>query len=259
MANYPSNARLLVVAEEPNLASDIRKRITNQSYDITGPVSSMSSTIQYLEENRSVDCLIIDIALNGKFDGIELAALVKSKFRLPVILLTSSTDKEIVERAKVIQPSAYILKPFDYRQLNVAIEMALPTSRPSFDPRKQRLSISNLDDPWLHDDIRRIEDSLFLKHEHYFQRVLFKDIKYIQADNNYCSVFTKSSRFIYSIVLKKFEVHLPPSLFLRVHRSFVINIQAIEGFEGNMLLIGGSKIPVSKSYREQVFKLLHIV
>ncbi|MEL7145111.1 MAG: response regulator, partial [Bacteroidota bacterium] len=146
MASYPSNARLLVVAEDPNLVNNIRKRITNDSYEIVASMINVNSTLKYLEENSDIDCLIIDIVLQGKFDGIELAALVRSKFKLPVIFVTSITEKAFVERAKVIEPSAYILKPFDHRQLNIAIEMALPTQRPEFDPKQQKIAISNLAD-----------------------------------------------------------------------------------------------------------------
>ena len=259
MADYPSRARLLTVAEDPNLVNDLQKKLTKVSYQFEGPVASASRTLQFLERNPGIDCLIIDVVLEGNFDGVELASIVKNKFKIPVIFLTNLTDKRVLERVKEIQPTAYILKPFEQQQLKVAIELALPNTKPVVNPRKQRLFVHNYHDSWTDHEVRQINDSLFLKQEHYFQRVFFHDIKYIKADNNYCSIFTKTTRFIYSLVLKKFEVHLPQHMFLRVHRSYVINIQAIDGFEGNMLLIGGTKIPVSKSYRDEVFKLMHIV
>lgn len=64
---------------------------------------------------------------------------------------------------------------------------------------------------------------------------------------------------MYSTVLKKLEDRLPEDRFLRVHRSFIVNIQSVQGFEGNMLYVENNKIPVSKSHQEEVFKLFRTI
>ncbi|HAP59729.1 MAG TPA: hypothetical protein DCR93_09555 [Cytophagales bacterium] len=60
---------------------------------------------------------------------------------------------------------------------------------------------------------------------------------------------------MYSVVLRKMEEKLPPGQFVRVHRSYIINPQAVTGFEGSQLYLGEDTIPVSKSHREEVFRL----
>jgi len=60
-------------------------------------------------------------------------------------------------------------------------------------------------------------------------------------------------------VLKKIEAQLPKHLFIRIHRTFVVNIQLVSGFEGNTLFIQGQKLPVSKSHKDQVFQLFRTI
>ncbi len=103
--------------------------------------------------------------------------------------------------------------------------------------------------------VLQIKDSLFLKKGHHFERVLLKEIQFLEADNNYSTIHATCGRFVYSMVLKKIEEQLPPNFFIRIHRSYVVHINLIDGFEGNMLFIGDKKIPVSKTYRNNIFKL----
>lgn len=104
--------------------------------------------------------------------------------------------------------------------------------------------------------VARLHDSLFLRKDHYFLRVRYTDILFLQADNNYTTIMTATQPFLYSMVLKKVEARLPPQSFMRVHRSYVVNIGNVTGYEGNQLLMGAHKIPVSATYRDQVFGLL---
>ena len=96
---------------------------------------------------------------------------------------------------------------------------------------------------------------LFLKKNNHYLRVPLKEILFIQADGNYSTIYTASHKFIYSVVLKKVQDQLPSSIFLRTHRSYLVNINSVTGFEGNILFVGTHKIPVSKSLRDGIFKL----
>ena len=75
--------------------------------------------------NLRPDLVLMDISLNGPMDGVEAAAAIRSQSGLPVVYLTAFSTKEIVERAKITQPYGYIFKPFDERELHIAIENAL--------------------------------------------------------------------------------------------------------------------------------------
>jgi len=103
--------------------------------------------------------------------------------------------------------------------------------------------------------VLQLKDVLFLKKKNHFEQVAVEAIHLLEAENDYTVIHTKSDRFIYSMALDKLEEILPPSVFIRVHKSYIVNNLAVSGFEGNSLYVNNMKVPVSKSFRERVFEL----
>lgn len=248
---HSRKVKILVVEDEIIVAHDIAKRLSLMNYEVVGIASTGESALLLLSKHPDVDLLLIDIVLKGTLDGIELAHIINQKYEIPFVFLTSHDDNQFVERAKSAKPHAYVLKPFNDRQLSVTIALALANfAHNSFEDNS--FSHKNPLNPVL-----QIKDSLFLKKEQHFERVPLKEILFLKAESNYSTIHTKSNRFIYSMVLGKIEDHLPIDSFCRVHRSYVVNVHLIDGFEGNVLFIGKNRIPVSKSNRDAVFKLFH--
>lgn len=246
--------KILIVEDELLLAEDIKLRLERLGYEVPAYVPSVHAALEKFKEIEDLDLALIDISLKGKLDGIDLAKVVNTLYHIPFIFLTSHADRALVERAKMVNPAGYMLKPFNDRELAINIEMALANYSnqmthpgPGNAPEHERE-----DHPVYH-----LNESLFLRKDHHFQRVALSDITILEADNNYTTVYTKTDKFIYSTVLKKMEEKLPGKYFLRVHRSYVVNINAVEGFEGNMLFVGDKRIPVSKQYKNEVFKIFN--
>ena len=250
--NDYNRVKILVVEDELLLAEDIKLRLERLGYEVPAYVPSVNGALEKLKEIEDIDLALIDISLKGKLDGIDLAKVVNTLYHIPFIFLTSHADRSLVERAKMVNPAGYMLKPFNDRELAINIEMALANyanNRVSPGPGEE-LGHEPEDHPVYH-----LNESLFLRKDHHFQRVPLSDITVLEADNNYTTVYTRIDKFIYSTVLKKMEEKLPGKYFLRVHRSYVVNINAVTGFEGNMLYVGDRRIPVSKQYRADVFNI----
>ncbi|WP_109831802.1 LytR/AlgR family response regulator transcription factor [Reichenbachiella versicolor] len=247
----PERIKVLIVEDEILLAQDIALRLSKQ-YDVAGTASSVDEAILLLEKYQDIDILLLDIMLEGEQDGIDLAKIINDRFHLPFIFLTSHADIALVERAKAVRPAAYMLKPFNDREIPVAIELAL--SNFSYQPKEPVLHKKN---PFLptENEVLNISDRLFLKKDNHFQRVSLSDISLLEADGNYTTIYTQSDQYIYSTLLRKMEEKLPSNQFIRVHRSFIINIDAVNGFEGNLLFIQDKRISVAKQYRETVFSI----
>ncbi len=238
--------KILVVEDELILGIDLSQRLKQLGYEVL-PVAKKPEQAMSMLENHHVDILILDIKLgNAKMDGIDLAYEIKKLYNLPYIFLTSHADDNIVQRAKAVLPAAYILKPFNDNEIKIALEIALYNFAAV---QKQQGEENTI----------KIKDSLFLRKDLHFERVKFDDILWLQADSNYTEIHTNSGTFIYSALLKKVETVLPQDQFFRVHRSYVINKENISGFEGNCLLVGSEKIPVSKQYRPMVFNWFNTV
>jgi PAS domain S-box-containing protein len=117
-------AKILIVEDEIITALDIQKHLENMGYTIPSIVHSGKEAVDAAIETRP-DLVLMDIRLKGRMDGVETAQRIRNRLDIPVIFLTAYADEQILQRAKVIKPAGYILKPFDERELSSTIEVAL--------------------------------------------------------------------------------------------------------------------------------------
>lgn len=118
------NTQILIVEDEEFFAQAIRDTLMRLAYSVAGIASSGEEAIQKTEGLRP-DLVLMDIVLKGSMDGVTAAEQIHERFDIPVIYLTGLTSDQITERAKITEPFGYILKPFQERELHVAIEIAL--------------------------------------------------------------------------------------------------------------------------------------
>ncbi len=116
--------RLVIVEDEALLAEDLSKRLTRLGYEVVGIVPSGEAGIEAGERMRP-DLVLMDIQLRGQVDGITAAERLRERFDIPVVFITGNADDSTFERAKAVCPLGFVLKPFDGRQLQIAIEVAL--------------------------------------------------------------------------------------------------------------------------------------
>lgn len=116
--------RILIVEDEPIISDDIESTLTTNDYDIAGKAYSSTMALDMLI-NRSPDLVLLDIAIKGDKDGIDVAAIIREKYHIPFIYLTSFSDKITLERAKPTMPYGYIVKPFKDRDIITSIELAM--------------------------------------------------------------------------------------------------------------------------------------
>lgn len=103
-------------------------------------------------------------------------------------------------------------------------------------------------------------DSFFVKDRDYFRRVNFSQIRWVEASGSYCNLcLNDAPKLMLSFNLSELWPRLPQSKFLRVHRSYIVNISYIDSFIGNMLCIGKDRIPVSKQHRSDIIARLNIL
>lgn len=117
-------AKILIVDDEVVVAEAIRRQLRSLGYLVVGVVSTGSEAIRMAGEHRP-DLILMDIKLKGPMDGIEAAAMIQSRYAIPVIYLTAFSDEETLERARPTLPLAYLIKPFVSSDLHAAVELAL--------------------------------------------------------------------------------------------------------------------------------------
>jgi diguanylate cyclase (GGDEF)-like protein/PAS domain S-box-containing protein len=121
---YNMDARILVVEDEPLIAMDIKFCLLDLGYEVVATLTKGEDAVTLAAE-ENLDCIMMDINLAGNMDGIEAAIKIKEFSDVPVIFLTANADKSTITRAKEANPFSYIIKPFDERDLQSNIEMAL--------------------------------------------------------------------------------------------------------------------------------------
>ncbi len=121
-------ARILIVEDEAIVAEDLEMAVTNIGYEVVGRAASAKDAVKKALEAKP-DLVLMDIVLRGVGNGIDASHEIKKEMGIPIIFLTAYSDVDLIDRAKSTEPYAYLVKPFQERQLLASIEMALYKSR----------------------------------------------------------------------------------------------------------------------------------
>ena len=119
-----NNKKILIVEDELLVAEDIAFRLISLGYQITEKVISGEDALASIKKHKP-DLILMDIMLKGELDGIQTHELINKDYSIPLIYLTSYSDDKTFSRAKLTQPFGYIIKPFEERELQTAIEVAI--------------------------------------------------------------------------------------------------------------------------------------
>ena len=125
---YLNKARILIVEDEAVVAENLEKVITDCGYEVVGRAASADDAVNAAIELKP-DLILMDIVLLGGKNGIDASYEIKEKIDIPIIFLTAYSNLELIDKAKSAEPYAYIVKPFQDRQLFASIEMALYKSQ----------------------------------------------------------------------------------------------------------------------------------
>lgn len=128
MEKIVDNTKILIVEDEVVVAKDIEETLVNLGYTVTGSASSAAQAVK-MAESGSPDIVLMDIMLDGDFDGTEAAEIIRTRFNIPVIFLTAYSDEKTLEKAKATNPYGYILKPFQETDLYTTIEITIHKHR----------------------------------------------------------------------------------------------------------------------------------
>ena len=241
-----SPAKILIVEDEMIIGANISLQLTKLGYEVTGIVTRGEEALNHVKKHKP-DIVLMDIQLKGNLDGIETVQLMHKEIDIPVIYLTANADQEHFDRAKSTNPYAFISKPFKKMDLEHAIELIIG-------------KINSKDSTVENDDFCVSPfvqtDSIFVRRNERMIKIMIKDIYYFEADRNYCKIFAKNKDCLLVMTLKEIDEKLPPEHFLRIHRSFIINLTHVDEVAGSHVVIGRKAIPLSKSLRAELLTRL---
>jgi len=243
--------KILIVEDEMIIAAKISMQLTNLGYEVTGILPRGEEAILHLEENKP-DIILLDINLKGKLDGIETAAQLQRQNDIPIIYLTANSDEATFNRAKSTKPYAFISKPFKQLDLQRAIELTISRMAENENGLQPENNV-NKEQPFI------LSDRIFVRHREKMIKIIVADILYIEADRNYCRIFTKNKEYLLSITLKTIEEKLPGRIFLRTHRSYMINLAHIDEVADGHVIIDQKAIPLSAGLKDQLLQRIQML
>jgi two-component system LytT family response regulator len=223
--------KCLIIDDDPFQRHVLSQYIDQvESLELVAECDSADEAVKFLQQNN-IDLLFLDIEMPG-MSGLEFIEAYKPKGE--VIFISSKEHYAI--NGYNLEVADYLLKPITFARFNRAVSKV----------GKKSNALPVVDE---------LTNFLFIKDKGVYQKVLIADIQYIQSSSEYVTIYTKNKRtMLYSSMdgmLKKL-----PANFIRVHRSYIVNLNAIDKVNGNTVEVNNQSISVSKTYHNDLMNHL---
>lgn len=246
--------KILVVEDESIVAKDIQNSLKKLGYLVPNTVNSGEKAIEEIEDNRP-DLVLMDIMLKGFMTGIDAANVIKERFGIPVIFLTAYADDNTLSKAKITEPYGYIIKPFKEKELQTTIEMALYKHEKDETIKKERDLYHSIIEN------KESKDSIFVRADYRLNKINFDDIFFVEALKDYVVINTSDNSYTTHTTMKEMVRILPNRDFVRIHRSFIVNLNKIFSIKYPDLVIEGKMkvLPIGGLYRKELYSRLNLI
>jgi DNA-binding LytR/AlgR family response regulator len=222
--------RCLIVDDEPIARKVLREFIAKVPFlELAGEAANVVKTEAFLVANDT-DLMLLDIEMPKK-SGLDW---LKQKTLKPLVILTTAFPNYALEGYE-LDIIDYLLKPIAFARFLRAAQKAREYAE------LRALSAAG-----------NLENSLFIRSDKRIEKVEFSSILYIESTGNYVHIYTGGKKLVAYLTLKSIESHLPPTAFMKIHQSFIVNLSCIAAIEGHTVILGGKSVPVSRAYRDQL-------
>lgn len=233
---------IYVVEDEPLICKQLRLILADLNVYLCG--DSHDPEEAFLEICAlGPDIILLDINLGNKMDGIDLARKLMAQGHLHFIYITSYHDAETLERARITLPLAFIIKPFNQAMIESNLQIAIYKIDQQAKLRQEKQS----------------RQPIFFKVGASLVQIKPDQIVYIEAFDNYAYVQTMERRILLPHTLKSIEFKLDSSKFIRVHKSYLANIDKISSIQEGFVYLDSHKVRLGKVYRQKLIDLIQII
>lgn len=229
------NLTCLIIDDEPLARKGLREYIADVEFlrlegEFDNPLRATEALI-----NSKIDLIFLDIQM-PKITGLEFLKTVSNP---PLVIFTTAYPQYAVDGFE-LNAVDYLLKPFSFERFWKAVLKA----RTLFDSGKVAPQ---------HPIIVE-EEYIYIKTDNKLVKINYADILYIEALQNYIAVHTTTKKYITYLTFKSIEESLPQSIFLKVHKSYLVSLSKIESIEGNEIIISSHHIPISRNMKDAVME-----
>ncbi|OQP68432.1 response regulator [Niastella populi] len=244
--------KIMIVEDETIVALDLSMRLQKEGYEVVGIAASSDDAVELFTEQKP-DLVLMDINIKGKKDGIETAKELKKIQEVPLIFLTAFSQNEYVNRAKAVNPSAYLVKPFNNDSLHTSIQIAIHNFAVPGKPTDPRPPADAKEDTGK-ETLLFFNNYFFVKHNYRFNKFSIDELLFAESDNNYVKLVTTNKKLALRVSLQYIADRFNHPALVRVHRGFIVNIKNIDSFNEEEIIIGPHQIPIGRNYKDEFLK-----
>lgn len=226
--------RCLIVDDEPLAREGLESYVKKMpGLKLVGVCQSAFEALQYLQKEK-IELLFLDIQMPD-MTGLEL---IKALPAPPKVVFTTAYREFAVEGFD-LNAIDYLVKPIPFDRFVRAVQKAQGALGLNIKAAAQEPARA---------------DQIFIKSDGQIIKIPIQEIRYAESAKDYVFIYTETQRYMALLSLKQLEGNLPPELFFRVHRSYLVAIAAINRLEGYHLFIGETKIPISRSLHDDIYQ-----
>lgn len=226
------NKRILIVEDEQIIAENLRLILLNFGYKNVEVAMDSDEAIELFQKS-SFHLVLMDINLGeiSNLDGIDLIRYLTQHYQFKFLYVSANADLKTIEKAKGTTPSGYIVKPFVNSAIYANVEMALSQVQHK--------------DLFFSYSLKGIPHKLYLN-----------NICYLESDGSYINIITSDKKIIFiRKSLTEFQA-LFADQFIRIHKSIVVNIDKIIGYQSGYISLEETKLPIGRAYKKSLQDLL---
>ena len=235
--------KILIVENDIPIQESLAEIVELLKHKVVGTAKSMAAAKNMLANNP--DLVLLDIHLNGDKSGIDFANVL-DKQGVPFIFITALADADTVHQAVKTNPFGYIVKPFGLEDIYTAIQVAMKTYISLQKQADKEPIIINKD------------RTIFMKVNSSLVKIREDEILWAEARGDYVIFKTDSNTFIVHSTMKNVLEKLS-STFVKVHRSYIVNLDKVVDIDDSNLLIEDKVIPISRSNKSILLQKINVL
>jgi DNA-binding LytR/AlgR family response regulator len=198
-----SNIKVLIIEDEVLIAEHLKNYMVGFGFSKVFLAHTKNMAIQLID-HLNPDLVLLDLHLQQPRDGLDIARIIDEKGETPYIFITANADMLIIQEATYTKATSYITKPIKKADLFAAVQIALK-------PAKS-------------EELKCLQ----VKDSGSTLSILHRDILYIESSGNYIIIYTNAKKTIVRLSLEWAELELPGNQFMRIHRSYIVNLREVQ-------------------------------
>jgi DNA-binding LytR/AlgR family response regulator len=227
----------IIIDDEPLARKGMKEYVGDIDFlNLTGEFETALKAVEVLNAGMA-QLIFLDIQM-PKINGLEFLKTLK---QAPPVIFTTAYPQHALEGFE-LNALDYLVKPISFnRFLKAALK-----AKEYYEMRQQN--------SFGESGISKEQDYFFVKSDSRLIRIAFDDILFVEALQNYVTIYTKDKKYITYLTFKSVEEYLPVDKFIKTHKSYIVSVSKIDSIEGNDLRIGNQHIPISRNEKEEVMQ-----